>query len=64
MNNLVKFSDGDGSDFTTETHLATIEVTENGYIVYLSTEEDDTKYAFQYKDRKEMMEFIGGVLGV
>jgi hypothetical protein len=64
VNNLVKFSDGDGSGLELETSMVTIEVVENGYVVYLTDEDGDSKHAFQYKDRAGMMNFLHEVLGV
>lgn len=64
MNNLVKFSDGDGSGLDTSLEYVTIEPTENGYIIYVTDDEGDTKQVFEYANRKQMMKFIGGVLGV
>ncbi|MDA9072662.1 hypothetical protein N9K75_02170 [bacterium] len=64
MNNLVKFSDGDGDDFTSETEFVTIESADNGFVIHISSDDGDSKTVFAYKDRKEMMKFIEGALGL
>lgn len=67
MNNLVKFSDGDNSDFTATTNLVTIEPVDNGYVVYTTSDDDevgDTKQVFEYSNRGEMMKYLREVLGV
>jgi hypothetical protein len=64
MNNVTNLKHKDGDDFTTETEFATIEIADNGYVIHLTTDESEYKYVFSYDNRKEMMKFLGGVLGV
>lgn len=64
MDNLVKFSDGDGSGLDIGLEYVTIEPTENGYIIFMTSDEGDAKQVFEYTNRKQMMEFIEGVLGI
>lgn len=64
MTNIVKFSNGDDSNSTTEETFVNIEIADNGYILNVTVGEVESRYVYSYDDRKKMMKYLEEVLGV
>jgi len=64
MNNVVNLLHKDEEDSTNETQHVNIDLLDNGYVVHVTTEANESKLVFSYNERVEMMKYLEEVLGV